>query len=57
MPLKERLNEEREDVCAEGMDDLDFAYLKEMRDSGINENLIKQFQNIVLEMNEDKEIG
>ncbi len=57
MPLKERLNDEREDVCAEGMDDLDLAYLKELTDCGIHESLIEQFQSIVQEMNEEKEIS
>ena len=57
MPLKERLNDEREDVCAEGMDDLDLAFLKELKDCGIHESLIEQFQSIVQEMNEEKEIS
>ena len=34
MPIKERLGEELEDSLAEGVDDLDRAYLKELKESG-----------------------
>lgn len=54
MPIKERLGEELDDYYAEGMDDLDLAYLKELKESGISESLLEQFQSIAIEMHEEK---
>ena len=44
MPIKERLGEELEDSLAEGVDDLDRAYLKELKESGVSDSLLEQFR-------------
>ena len=55
MPLKERLAEGNEDAL-EDVDELDLAYLQRMKKSGMDEDLLKQFQSITSEMNgEEKE--
>ena len=54
MPVKERLGEDVGETSLEGMDDLDLAYLKELKDHGISESLLEQFQSIAIEMQEEK---
>ena len=55
MPLKERLAEGNEDTL-EDVDELDLAYLQRMKKSGMDEDLLMQFQSITSEMNgEEKE--
>ena len=51
MPLKERLGENLEDLQSEGIDDLDLAYLKELKNSGISEELLQQFCDIAVDFN------
>ena len=48
MPLKERLGE---NLQSEGIDDLDLAYLKELKNSGISEELLQQFCDIAVDFN------
>lgn len=48
MPLKERLAEGNEDAL-EDVDELDLAYLQRMKKSGMDEDLLKQFQSITSE--------
>ena len=38
MPIKERLGEELEDSRAEGVEDLDRSYLKELNESGVSDS-------------------
>lgn len=54
MPIKERLGEETGDFILEGMDDLDLAYLKELKQNGVDDSLLEQFQSIALAMKEEK---
>ena len=55
MSLKERLAEGNEDTL-EDVDKLDLAYLQRMKKSGMDEELLKQFQSITSALNgEEKE--
>ena len=54
MPLKERLAEGNEDAL-EDVDELDLAYLQRMKKSGMDEDLLKQFQSITSEMNGEEQ--
>ena len=55
MPLKERLAEGNEETL-EDVDELDLAYLQRMKKSGMDEELLKQFQSITSALNgEEKE--
>ena len=55
MQLKERLAEGNEDTM-EDVDELDLAYLQRMKKSGMDEELLKQFQSITSALNgEEKE--
>lgn len=54
MPIKERLGEELEDSLAEGVDDLDRAYLKELKKSGVSDSLLEQFRSMMIEQNEEE---
>ena len=55
MPLKERLAEVNEDTL-EDVDELDLAYLQRMKKSGMDDELLKQFQSITSALNgEEKE--
>lgn len=53
MALKERLvNDERDDLTKD-VDDLDAAYIEQMKKMGIDEDLLAQFAAISREMEEN----
>lgn len=49
MAIKERLvNDERDDLTKD-VDDLDAAYLENMKKKGVNEDLLRQFADLLRE--------
>lgn len=55
MALKTMLSDEDRDELTKDVNDLDKVYLEKMKEEGIDPNLLEQFKNLSIEMdNKDK---
>lgn len=56
MAIKTRLIDEDRDNLTKDVNDLDAAYLERMKEDGIDPELLAQFRNLSLEMDEQTQI-
>ena len=56
MAIKTRLIDEDRDNLTKDVDDLDAAYLERMKEDGIDPELLAQFRDLSLEMDEQTQI-
>lgn len=56
MVIKTRLIDEDRDNLTKDVNDLDAAYLERMKEDGIDPELLAQFRNLSLEMDEQTQI-
>lgn len=56
MAIKTRLIDEDRDNLTKDVNDLDAAYLERMKEDGIDPELLKQFRDLSLEMDEQTQI-
>ncbi|WP_276884481.1 hypothetical protein [Dubosiella newyorkensis] len=54
MPVKVRLMNEEKDETTKDVDDLDLVYLEKMKESGIDEELLEQFKELSIELNQQR---
>lgn len=50
MAIRTQLSKKDRDELTKDVDDLDKVYLEQMRDQGIDEELLEQFKNLTLQM-------
>ena len=50
MAIRTQLSNKDRDELTKDVDDLDKVYLEQMRDQGIDEELLEQFKNLTLQM-------
>ena len=50
MALKTTASDKERDELTKDVDDLDKVYLEQMKDQGIDEELLEQFRDLTLEM-------
>lgn len=56
MAIKKRLIDEDRDNLTKDVNDLDAAYLERMKEDGIDPELLAQFRDLSLEMDEQTQI-
>ena len=56
MAIKTRLIDEDRDILTKDVNDLDAAYLERMKEDGIDPELLAQFRDLSLEMDEQTQI-
>lgn len=56
MAIKTRLIDEDRDYLTKDVNDLDAAYLERMKEDGIDPELLAQFRDLSLEMDEQTQI-
>lgn len=54
MPLKQRLTDEDRDEITKDMDDLDANYIQQMKEAGIDEDLLQQFKDLTIELGQER---
>ena len=54
MPLKQRLTDEDRDEITKDVDDLDANYINQMKDAGIDEDLLQQFRDLTIELGKER---
>lgn len=55
MPIKTRLSDEDRDELTKDVNDLDKVYLERMKKDGIDPELLEQFRNLSLEIDDKKD--
>ena len=55
MGIRHRLTDSERDDLTKDVDDLDAVYMAKLRKDGIDEDLLAQFRDLTLELEEDKE--
>lgn len=54
MPLKQRLTDEDRDEITKDVDDLDANYIQQMKEAGIDEDLLEQFRDLSIELGKER---
>ncbi|MGN1276268.1 MAG: hypothetical protein ACI4UK_04695 [Floccifex sp.] len=54
MAIRTQLSNKDRDELTKDVDDLDKVYLEQMKEQGIDEDLLEQFRDLTLQMNEIK---
>ncbi|WP_168353619.1 hypothetical protein [Dubosiella muris] len=54
MPLKQRLTDEDRDEITKDVDDLDANYIQQMKEAGIDEDLLQQFKDLTIELGQER---
>ncbi|EOS60537.1 hypothetical protein C815_01208 [Firmicutes bacterium M10-2] len=54
MPLKQKLTDEDRDEITKDVDDLDANYIQQMKEAGIDEDLLEQFRDLSIALGKER---
>ncbi|MDD7281436.1 hypothetical protein [Floccifex sp.] len=54
MAIRTQLSKKDRDELTKDVDDLDKVYLEQMKEQGIDEDLLEQFRDLTLQLNEEE---